>query len=76
MEYSFYAVSILLGWSALTFCVGEIQINHGDVGTPVDPVGCFERDHDYRDLPYNVTNVTGLLSAESCTAVCKQQFFR
>jgi hypothetical protein len=76
MEYSFYVVSIVLSWSALIFCFGEIQINHGDVGTPVDPVGCFERDHEYRDLPYNVTNITGLLSAESCTAVCKQKYFR
>lgn len=77
MEYLSYVVSILfLSWSALIFCIGEIQINHGDAGTPVDPVGCFEEDHDYRDLPYNVTNLAGSLSAESCTAVCKQQFFR
>lgn len=77
MEYSSYVVSILfLSWSALIFCIGEIQINHGDAGTPVDPVGCFEGDHDYRDLPYNITSLAGSLSAESCTAVCKQQFFR
>jgi hypothetical protein len=77
MGYSSYVVSILfMGWSALIFCLGEIQINHGDVGTPVGVVGCFEGDHDYRDLPYKVTNLTGALSAESCTAVCRQQFFR
>jgi hypothetical protein len=77
MEYSSYVVStIFLSWSALIFCVGEMQIIHEDVGIPVDPVGCFERDHDYRDLPYNVTNLAGSLSAESCTAVCRQQFFR
>jgi hypothetical protein len=67
---------LFLTWSVLTICIGEIQIKHGDTGTPLPVVGCFKEDHDYRDLPFNVTNAVEPLSAELCIAVCKQKFFR
>jgi hypothetical protein len=67
---------LFLTWSVLAICIGEIKINHGDIGTPLALVGCFQKDHDYRDLPFNVSNAVGSLSAESCIAVCKQKFFR
>ncbi|KDR15852.1 putative tyrosine-protein kinase Wsck isoform X2 [Zootermopsis nevadensis] len=76
--YSSSQVEILLflTWSVLSICIGEIQIKHEDIGTPLSVVGCFQKDHDYRDLPFNITNAVVPLSAESCKAVCKQKFFR
>jgi hypothetical protein len=67
---------LVLTWSVLTVCIGEIQMKHKDTGTLLSLVGCFQKDHDYRDLSFNVTNATGPLSAELCIRVCRQKFFR
>jgi len=51
-------------------------MKNGELGDPFGLIGCLEEDHDYRNLPYNVTNSTEPISAESCREVCMQQFFR
>lgn len=74
---SSYVTRILfLTWIALTLCFGEIQIKNEDIGAPLGLVGCFEENHDYQGLPYNVTNSAGPLTAELCKVACMDQFFR
>lgn len=67
---------LFLTWLALTLCFGEIQTKNGDFGAALGLVGCFEENHDYRGLPYNVTNSVGPLTAQLCKEACSQQFFR
>jgi hypothetical protein len=61
---------------ALTLCFGEIQIKNEGFHAPLGLRGCFEENHDYRGLPYNVTNSVGPLTAELCKEACMHQFFR
>jgi hypothetical protein len=63
---------LFLTWIALTVCFGENQTKNEDFGV----VGCFKEDHDYRGLPYNVTNSVRPLTAELCKEACAHQFFR
>jgi hypothetical protein len=64
---------LFLTWIAVTLLFGEIRTQNEDSGAPV---GCFEESHDYRGLPYNVTNSAGPLTAQLCKEACMQQFFR
>jgi len=67
---------LFLTWIALTLCFGEILTKNEDFVPSLGLVGCFEENHDYRDLPYNVTNSVGSLTAKLCKEACSQQFFR
>lgn len=67
---------LFLTWIALTLCFGEIRTKDEDIGASLGLVGCFEENHDYRGLPYNVTNSVGSLTAQLCKEACLQQFFR
>jgi hypothetical protein len=72
-----YVMRILfLTWIALTLCFGEIQTKNEDFAASLGLVGCYEENHDYRGLPYNVTNSGGPLTAQLCREACTQQFFR
>jgi hypothetical protein len=67
---------LLLTWISLTLCFGENQTKNEDFGASFGRVGCFEENHDYRGLPYTVTNSVGSLTAKLCREACTQQFFR
>jgi len=67
---------LFLAWIALTLCFGEIRTKNEDFGASLGRVGCFEENHDYRGLPYNVVNSVGSLTARLCKEACSQQFFR
>jgi hypothetical protein len=67
---------LFLTWIALTVCFGEIQTKNEDFGASLSVVGCFKENHDYRDLPYNVTNSVRPLTAELCKEACAHQYFR
>jgi hypothetical protein len=67
---------LFLTWIALTLCFGEIRTKNEDFGASLGLVGCFEENHDYRGLPYNVTISVGPLTAQLCKEACSQQFFR
>jgi hypothetical protein len=70
-ELSPYVVRMLfLTW------LGRIETKNEDFGTSLGLVGCFEENHDYRGLPYNVTNSVEPLTAELCKEACTHQFFR
>jgi len=67
---------LFLTWIALTLCFGENRTKNEGIAASSDVVGCFEENHDYRGLPYNVASPVGPLTAQLCKEACMQQFFR